>query len=151
MRRLTEIFRNRPLFVALVAWVAAQVSKVIIILIREKRLRIRRLIGSGDMPSSHASFATALALSIGQTAGYNSPVFALAAAFSLVVMYDAAGVRRQAGNHARVLNQIRDVLEDVLEKGKPLDEKRLHELIGHTPMEVLGGLLVGILIAVLMR
>ena len=147
MEKLGLLFQNRVLWVALFSWVVAQITKVAVILIREKRLRVRRLIGSGGMPSSHSAFTAALTIGIGQHAGFDSPVFALAAVLALIVMYDATGVRRAAGHHAKIINQIRDILEDVIEKGKPLDERRLKELIGHTPVEVLVGAAMGVVLA----
>jgi acid phosphatase family membrane protein YuiD len=147
MESFGSFFENRVLIVAMVAWLTAQVGKVAVILVRDKQLRVRRLIGAGGMPSSHSAFTAALTIGIGLTEGFDAPVFALAAAFALVVMYDAAGVRQAAGQHARIINQIRDLLEDVIEKGQPPDEKRLKELIGHTPVEVIVGAALGIALA----
>jgi len=149
MESIGQLFQNRVLIVAVLSWFIAQCAKVVIILIRDRRFRIRRLIGSGGMPSSHSAFAAALSMGLGLHEGFDSPVFALATAFTLIVMYDAAGVRRAAGTHARALNQIRDILEDIIEKGKPLDERRLMELIGHTPVEVIVGAALGIAMAYL--
>ena len=95
------------------------------------------------MPSSHSAFVTSLATGVGLTEGFDSTLFALAAVFALIVMYDAAGVRRAAGKQARVLNAI---IEDL--NRRELHPERLRELLGHTPVEVLAGALLGILIAV---
>ncbi|MBA1337023.1 MAG: putative membrane protein YuiD [Firmicutes bacterium] len=140
------IFYNRVFMVSLVAWAAAQSSKVIILLITTKKLDFGRLVGSGGMPSSHSAFVMSLSTGIGLMYGWESSAFAIALAFSLVVMYDAAGVRRSAGKQAEILNIIiREVVEH-----KGLKEERLKELIGHTPIEVIVGAILGIIIANLM-
>jgi len=124
---------------SVIAWAIAQVSKTIIFGIKEKRINFKRLVETGGMPSSHTAFVTSLATGIGLVEGFNSTIFALATAFALVVMYDAAGVRRAAGKQARVLNMIvRDLNK------KELHIERLRELLGHTPFEVLIGAAVGI-------
>jgi acid phosphatase family membrane protein YuiD len=99
------------------------------------------------MPSSHATGATCLAVAIGLEYGFSSAYFALAAAFALVVMFDAQGVRRATGRQARILNKI---TEDIYWQGK-IDEEKLRELIGHTPVEVIAGFLLGIVIALAAR
>lgn len=139
------IFENRVLGVALLSWAIAQVLKVIIDIVRTRKFDISRLIGSGGMPSSHTSFVVALALAIGFSQGFDTAGFALSSAFALVVMYDAAGVRRAAGQQASVLNQI---VTDLFMGGKPPDQAMLKELLGHTPMEVFAGMAIGILTAV---
>ncbi|MDR2504867.1 MAG: divergent PAP2 family protein [Oscillospiraceae bacterium] len=147
-----SVLENRVLWAALLGWLAAQVAKVVVILIKEKKLRIRRLFGAGGMPSSHTAFVSALTTGVGMMEGFHSPEFALAAVFCLVVMYDATGVRRAAGEHAKQLNRMSDIVQDILEatleRGEPLDEKKLKELIGHTPVEVIAGAAVGIATAV---
>jgi len=140
-----NILKNRILITTLLAWIVAQLTKVAIGIIREKRFDFRWLLGAGGMPSSHAAGASALATSIGLTLGWDSVYFALAAAFAIVVMFDAQGVRRAAGRQARILNKI---LDDIYWQGK-IQEDRLRELIGHTPVEVLIGMFLGILIAFL--
>lgn len=129
------------------AWVIAQAIKVMIGVIRCKRFDFRWLVGTGGMPSSHASGAACLASSIGIHSGFDSVYFALAAAFAIVVMFDAQGVRRATGKQASILNKI---TEDIYWQGR-IKENRLRELIGHTPIEVLAGALLGILIAFLAR
>jgi acid phosphatase family membrane protein YuiD len=99
------------------------------------------------MPSSHAAGASCLAAAVGFAYGFNSVYFALAASFAIVVMFDAQGVRRATGRQARILNKITD---DIYWKGK-IDEGRLRELVGHTPIEVIAGFLVGVLIALIAR
>ena len=102
--------------------------------------------GSGGMPSSHSSTTCALMMMIGFSEGFDSAVFALAFAFSAIVMYDAAGVRRSTGKNAAVLNR----LIDRLYTDGSFDEEHLKELVGHTPVQVLAGALLGILIGTLM-
>ncbi|MCM8782842.1 MAG: divergent PAP2 family protein [Candidatus Omnitrophica bacterium] len=139
------ILRNRVLVTTFLSWVIAQLIKVTIGVIREKRFDFRWLLGTGGMPSAHASGASALATSIGLEVGWDSVYFALAASFAIVVMFDAQGVRRAAGKQARILNKI---LDDIYWQGK-FKEDRLRELIGHTPVEVLIGMLLGVGIAFL--
>lgn len=144
MLELEELFRNAVLGTALLAWAIAQVLKVIILLITTRKLDWTRLIGSGGMPSSHAAFVVSLAMAIGFSQGFESAVFALAAVFALVVMYDAAGVRRAAGKQARLLNRI---VTELVEERKKLDYEVLKELLGHTPVEVFAGAVLGALTA----
>lgn len=99
--------------------------------------------GTGGMPSSHSSLITSTTLAIGLFRGFDQPVFALAVAISMIVIYDAAGVRRQAGFHAERINMI---IKELF-AGRPLEEKDLKEMLGHSPIEVAGGVLVGVLCA----
>jgi len=141
-----EILGNYALWIALCAWLVAQVIKIIIELIRKKRLNWRLLMSSGGMPSSHSSFVTAVTTVIGLKEGFDSPIFALGAIVSLIVMYDASGVRRAAGNQARVIN---DILASIENTGINLD-KKLKEMLGHTPVEVAAGGALGVVIALLL-
>ena len=136
----TQIFQNRILITTLLAWIIAQTLKVIFGVIMKRKFDFRWFVGTGGMPSSHVSGATALAASVGIDYGFSSVYFALAAAFALVVIFDAQGVRRAAGKQAHILNKIMD---DIYWQGR-IGEERLRELIGHTPLEVLGGILIGI-------
>ena len=129
----------------LVAWAIAQASKVIWQSYRERRLNLRVLAAMGGMPSSHSAMVMALTAAIARLNGLGSPLFALALIFSLVVMYDAAGVRRAAGRQAAVLNRLVDDL--VAQRG--IAEERLRELLGHTPYEVLAGAALGIAVGLL--
>ena len=140
-----QLFSNEILITTLLAWVLAQLIKVTIGIIRNKRFDFRWLLGTGGMPSSHAAGAAALAWSIGLVKGWYSVYFALAVSFAIVVMFDAQGVRRATGKQAQILNKITD---DIYWKGK-IQEDRLRELIGHTPVEVLIGMVLGIVIAIL--
>ncbi|MFA4984835.1 MAG: divergent PAP2 family protein [Candidatus Omnitrophota bacterium] len=142
-----EALRNKIFMTMISAWVIAQAIKVVIGVIRYKKFDFRWLVGTGGMPSSHAAGAACLASSVGLHSGFDSVYFALAAAFAIVVMFDAQGVRRATGKQARILNKI---TEDIYWQGR-IKENRLRELIGHTPIEVLAGALLGILIAFLAR
>lgn len=128
----------------IIAWVIAQTSKVVWQSYRDRRLNLRVLAAMGGMPSSHSAMVMALTAAIGRVNGVASPVFALALIFSLVVMYDAAGVRRAAGRQAAVLNRL---VEDLMaQRGHP--DERLRELLGHTPFEVLAGAALGIAVGI---
>jgi acid phosphatase family membrane protein YuiD len=144
MAEIGHLLENRVLGTALLAWLIAQGLKVILVALFEKRLDLSRMIGSGGMPSSHAAFVVSLAFGVGFEAGFESPLFALAAVFALVVMYDAAGVRRAVGRQARLLNRI--VTESIEERHLPPYEQ-LKELLGHTPVEVFAGAVLGAMIA----
>ena len=124
----------------------AQVIKVVEDSLRHRRLDLRRLATSGGMPSSHTALVLSLTTVIGSKRGLNSPEFAISAIFSVVVMYDATGVRRAAGRQAQVLNRM---IDDLFHR-EGIREERLRELIGHTPVEVIAGALLGILVALVM-
>ncbi|MDR2183306.1 MAG: divergent PAP2 family protein [Clostridiales bacterium] len=138
-----QILGNYALWIALCAWLTAQVIKIIIELLRKRRLNWGLLMSSGGMPSSHSSFVTAVTTVIGLTEGFDSPIFALGAIVSLIVMYDASGVRRAAGNQAKVIN---DILASIENSGFEF-EKKLKEMLGHTPIEVAAGGVLGIIVA----
>jgi acid phosphatase family membrane protein YuiD len=137
---------NRILLAAFFAWLIAQVSKTIYELIRQRKLHIGRLVSSGGMPSSHSALVTSLATATGRVEGVGSAMFAIAIVLAAIVMYDAAGVRRAVSIQARILNQ----MIDEAFQGKPFAEKRLRELIGHTPFQVFVGGLLGIGIGLLL-
>ncbi|MGI6202890.1 MAG: divergent PAP2 family protein [Eubacteriales bacterium] len=138
-----DIFNNNPLICAALAWVSAQLIKFIIVNIRERRINLLVLIQSGGMPSSHSATVCSLATAIGFQVGFGSPEFAIAAILAFIVMYDAAGVRRAAGEQARRINILtQDYLSDFEEDM----QAQLKELLGHTPPEVFGGAILGILI-----
>jgi len=138
-----QISKNKVFIITLYAWLIAQAIKVIIGVIRQKKFDFRWLIGTGGMPSSHAAGAACLATILGLEYGFNSGYFALAASFAIVVMFDAQGVRRSTGKQARILNKI---MADIYWQGRT-SEDRLRELIGHTPVEVLVGGLLGVAVA----
>ncbi|MDD5044051.1 MAG: divergent PAP2 family protein [Candidatus Omnitrophica bacterium] len=141
----TQLIRNHVLVVTVIAWFFTQFVKVILGVVRERRFDFRWFIGTGGMPSSHAAGASALATSIGLSQGFDSVIFALAATFCVVVFFDAQGVRMATGRQAHILNHI---MEDIYFKGR-IQERRLKELIGHTPMEVIFGIIIGVLLAMI--
>ena len=143
MNIFEALWANRPLVCAASAWLLAQVIKFVLYSFIEKTISWRRLWGSGGMPSSHTAFTLALALSVGLTDGFNTTAFAIAFALMGVVVYDAMGVRYETGKQGAVINQI---LNELFVEGKPLTDERLKELVGHSPIEVLGGALTGIII-----
>ncbi len=142
-----ELSQNKIFLTTLSAWLIAQTLKVFIGVVQKKRFDFRLFVATGGMPSTHVAGAACLATAIGLECGFQSIYFALAASFALVVMFDAQGVRRATGKQARILNKITD---DIYWQGK-IHEGRLRELVGHTPLEVIAGFLVGVLIAVLAR
>jgi len=144
---VTQFSQNQILLVTLSSWIIAQTIKVIIGVIRQRRFDFRWFIGTGGMPSSHTAGASCLATAIGLDQGFHSVYFALAASFALVVMFDAQGVRRSTGKQAQILNKIMD---DIYFQGK-IQEGRLRELVGHTPIEVVAGFLLGAVIAIVGR
>ncbi|MCK4331899.1 MAG: divergent PAP2 family protein [Dehalococcoidia bacterium] len=140
---MESVLSNKVLLVPLAAWCVAQVLKILISSIRDKRLNFSQLITTGGMPSSHAALVCALATAAGIVYGLDSAVFGIAALFALVVMSDATGVRKTVGTQSAMLNRILDELF----KGKPEFEQRVRELIGHTIFEVSAGAVLGILLA----
>ena len=144
---ILEILGNRVIQAAALAWAVAQALKVMLTLAISRRFDKSRVLGSGGMPSSHSAMACAMLMTIGFREGFSSSIFALAFCFSGVVMYDAAGVRRSTSKNAAVINQLMDMLSG---NGYTFDEKRLKELVGHTPIQVLAGALLGTLIGTLM-
>lgn len=144
MSELTSITQNTVLMSALTAWLIAQILKVIITFISHSEIDIERLFGAGGMPSSHTSLVVALTSSIGFHDGVQSSFFALAFVLACIVMYDATGVRNAAGKQAKVINKL--VRQMRVEHTVDI---RLKELLGHTPLEVLAGAVLGFVIAYL--
>jgi len=142
---LYELITNKVLVISFCAWALAQLLKVFVILVREKRLDLRSFVGSGGMPSAHSAVVCALATSVAMTQGLGSVVFGITAILAVVVMYDAAGVRQSVGQQAAVLNRI--VQE--LRFRRPIAELEhdLREFIGHTQVQVILGAILGILVA----
>ena len=132
-----ELIQNRVLLIAVICWIAAQVLKVIFYSICNRQFSFERLVGAGGMPSSHSSTVCGLMVAVGRTYGVSSPVFAMCVVFACVVMYDATGVRRAAGEQAKVLNRM------IRERDWEETQKSLKEFLGHTPLEVLAGALLG--------
>jgi acid phosphatase family membrane protein YuiD len=132
---------SSPLVHALLCGFLVQLSKVLTFLLREKKINVRRLVETGGMPSSHAASVCALSTCVGLREGIGSVLFQVVLFFSLIVMYDAAGLRRAAGRQATLLNRI--LHEHIQLPGPP--HERLRELLGHTPIEVLVGAMIGVL------
>ena len=137
---LEALLGNRVLIAPLLAWLIAQLIKTLMILVRNRRLDLRKFVSAGGMPSAHSAVVMALVMAVGRQQGVDSPVFALAVWFAAIVMYDAAGVRRAVGAQAGILNRM---LDDVFVSHN-FNEKRLVELIGHTPVQVIAGAVLGI-------
>lgn len=144
MRRFfTELSVNFPFVAAVASLLVAQILKLIFHYWRYREVDFRLLVSAGGMPSSHTALVTGLATAVGLKQGWASSAFGVALIFALIVMYDAAGIRRAAGRQARILNMI---LEDLYQTGR-VKGGRLSELIGHTPYEVFWGAVLGVLIA----
>jgi hypothetical protein len=140
------LLANRVLIAALATWGTAQIVKVPVEYLRSGRLHWGWLLNTGGMPSSHSALIVGTANAVGLYFGYENPLFALALAVAMIVTYDAAGVRRQAGMHAERIN----VLFDELLKGHMWNDEELREVLGHTPLEVVGGIIWGLLVTTLM-
>ena len=140
------IAHNRIFIITLTVWFLAQAAKVVFGFFKEKRFNFRWFIGTGGMPSSHAAGASAMATCVGLDQGFSSVIFAVAACFAMVTMFDAQGVRRATGQQATILNKM---MEDIYWKGQ-IEEERLKELVGHTPIQVLAGFIFGIFCAVIL-
>lgn len=136
---------NKCIYVPVILWFFIQLFKVVTDLIINRRLNVKRIVGAGGMPSSHSAIVSSLAVLIGREYGFNSGIFAIALIMAFIVMYDAAGVRRAAGKQARIINKILDTpglsTEQVQEK--------LVEALGHTPIQVFVGALLGIIVGAL--
>jgi len=143
---LQQIFNNRIILIALTVWIINQIIKVVLFYITEKKVDLGRMFGAGGMPSTHSALSISVAVSIGYKEGWESTVFALALTIAIIVMADAAGVRRATGEQAKVLNKI---IIEFFEEIKIRDE-RLKEFIGHTPFEVIVGAIIGFTIATIM-
>ena len=141
MHSVQEILTNRCLLCAILAWIVAQIAKGIITSCKNHAWKIRNFIGSGRMPSAHTGSVIALALMVGSTEGFGSPLFAVCALVATVVIYDAAGVRLETEKQGRIITKLVDL--SAPEKIRLLNDK-LKEKVGHTPGEILGGAIVGI-------
>ena len=137
-----EICQNKYLWLPVLTWFCIQLFKVIWDLVETKKFNFKRILGAGGMPSSHSAVVMCLAILIGKQFGFDSPMFALSMVFAFIVMYDAAGVRRAAGKQATLLNKI---VNTPGLTGLEVQE-RLVEVLGHTPVQVLVGAIIGILV-----
>ena len=145
MNDLQKVVTNKYIYIPLIVWFCIQTFKVIFELITTKKFDFKRIMGAGGMPSSHSAVVTSLATLIGKYEGLDTPIFAMSVVFAMIVMYDAAGVRRAAGKQARLLNKI---VETPGLSGVQVQE-RLVEVLGHTPLQVFVGAIIGIIIGVL--
>ncbi|ONI38820.1 hypothetical protein AN639_06975 [Candidatus Epulonipiscium fishelsonii] len=144
---LGELIRNRILGAAILSWFIAQLIKLIIAWYNTGEMDFSKLTSAGGMPSSHSSFTMALAVGVGQVYGYDSALFAISAVFSFVVMYDATNVRLEAGKQAQVLNRLVENIQFNNNFIFKFDIK-LKELLGHTPLQVLAGAILGIIVGI---
>ena len=134
-----DFLSNRPLIAALCGWFVAQVLKAVIYAIVNRKFEAERLVGDGGFPSCHSAMVTALATSC----------YTISAVFALIVMHDAMGVRLETGRQAKIIN---DIIEFFDKAGSDLtDEEKLKELVGHTPIQVIAGSILGLLVAVFLR
>lgn len=140
---LGMLFQNKALIAGLIAWLLAQIIKLPLNYFYTGKWNWALLLTTGGMPSSHSSLMTGTVFAIGLYHGFDNPIFALGVAITMIVTYDAAGVRRQAGIHAQRIN----VVFDELLQGHIFNEKDLREVLGHTPLEVMGGILLGLIVA----
>lgn len=145
MNDLQKIINNKFLYAPLIVWFCIQLFKVIYELVTTKKFNFKRILGAGGMPSSHTAVVTSLSAMIGKSQGFDTPIFAMSVIFALVVMYDAAGVRRAAGKQARLLNKL---VETPGLSGVQVQEK-LVEVLGHTPLQVFVGAAIGITVGLI--
>lgn len=147
MNAFNQLIHNTVFMSAATGWLVAQVLKTIIYGILNKTFNPERMVGSGGMPSSHSATVTALATASGIQYGLGSFEFAVSAIVAIIVMYDARGVRLETGKQAQVLNEVMEILQIM---GKKMSyEDKLKEFVGHTPVQVAVGALLGILIALI--
>ena len=146
MTIIRQLIENRIIWIAVLAWLVAQFCKVVITLHVEHRLDWNRFLGLGGMPSSHSAVVSSVAVAVGIRMGFNSALFAIALTVAVVAMVDAAGVRRAAGRQAVMLNR---VVREIIEGGGDLPDETLKELLGHTPLQVLVGAVLGTVLAIL--
>jgi acid phosphatase family membrane protein YuiD len=140
-----EVVTNKIFIATMLAWLVSQSIKIATALVLTKRFNFKLLLGTGGMPSAHAASVSALAVAVGRVAGFSSPVCIASMIFAFIIMFDAQGVRRAAGAQAAILNKIAE--EIYFNRG--IRPERLKELLGHTPIEVFAGALLGITLAFL--
>lgn len=145
MEALLEIVTSKYIYIPILVWLCIQSFKVIWDLVETKKFNFKRILGAGGMPSSHSAVVMSLAVMIGKAEGFASPIFALSLIFAIVVMYDAAGIRRAAGKQAKLLNKIINTpgLSSIQV------QERLVEVLGHTPVQVLVGAIIGIIVGII--
>ncbi len=145
MEAFGKMASSQYIQIPLTAWFIAQLLKVLIVLVQSKKIDFRKFVSAGGMPSSHSALVCSITVLIGEKAGYDTLIFSLSLIMALIVMYDAAGVRRAAGKQAKILNII---VKEMESKDLNMDE-RLKELLGHTPVEVFAGAVLGMMITLL--
>ena len=149
MKIILDFINNGIFLVAVFSWFVAQIVKIVINLLVERRLVIERLWGDGGMPSGHSATVCGLALSTGWCFGFGSVYFAIAATLAAVVMHDAMGVRREAGKQAASIKEIANLINELaVEHDKKIRTDKLKELVGHTPLQVFFGMIVGVCVTV---
>ncbi len=144
MNDFPSILQNHLLWVSLIACLIAQAFKLLIELLRYRKFDLRSLFTTGGMPSAHSALVASLATGVGLIQGWESTDFAIALLFAIIVMFDAAGVRQAAGKQARLLNQM---VDELFQENQDFNEEKLKELLGHTPLQVMVGVLLGIAVA----
>ncbi len=145
MEFFINLIQNKYIYIPVLSWFGIQTFKLIYDLVTTKKFNFKRILGAGGMPSSHASVVMSLTTLIGKEYGLDSAIFAVSLIFSFIVMYDAAGVRRAAGKQAKLLNKI---VETPGLTSLQVSEK-LVEVLGHTPMQVFVGALIGVIIGII--
>ena len=155
MQTVIGFFRNYPLIAALAAWFTAQVLKTFIDSIVKGKLNLERMVGSGGMPSAHTATVSALVIAVARSNGVRSPLFAMCFVLASVVMYDATGVRYAVGEQAKAINRIlrnaeNKQEESIVDDSEIVEDIEVKEMLGHTPLQVLAGALLGIIIAIIL-
>ena len=149
MEILKDIIFNHTLLSAIIAWAISQVLKFLINIAVEKKIDFSRMMGDGGMPSAHSATVTSLAVMAGCQAGFDSVQFAIALIFAIVVMRDAVGVRYEAGKHATSIKELAEAVNKVfLDKNSEIKTENLKVLVGHTPLQVFFGAIIGITTAI---
>ena len=146
---ILKIFTNPVLLIPVLAWAIAQVLKTIINAIMSKKFEISRLVGDGGMPSGHSATVTSLAIMAGFSEGFHSVSFAIALVLAVIVMHDALGVRRETGKQAVSIIKMAEIINDYIsEHDENLKVDKLKVLVGHTPLQVVCGALLGAVVAI---
>ena len=151
MQLIRDVLNLNPILtVALLAWFVAQVLKTLINFILLGKFQLERMWGDGGMPSAHSATVCAMVIATARSEGFDSAIFAVAAVVAIITMHDAMGVRRETGEQAKVLNKMIEQWIDVTEKNAPfLQNMHLKEMVGHTPLQVLAGFVVGCVVGAL--
>ena len=149
MTYIQQLLANRILLAGLTGWASAQIIKTILYAVINRSLNLERLVGDGGMPSGHSATVTCVALSTGIECGFASPVFAVAFILAVIVMHDAMGVRRQAGKHAKAINEMAQIIAE-MSASQTTPEQKLKEFIGHSPIQVAAGFCLGVIVIVVL-